>query len=264
MHADVLLEAVIGALAAGVAVHDPSGRLIAASPAAGRILDLFVDRIKSVVAGPRWRGENGSPMRLDEVPTLASLCTGRLARDVVLWRDHPDHSERWILARSRAMTRLGNPWYGCVISTFIDMSTRRDVETGLRGASEEAQIFSQNPCRAVDAGPIGAWRFNPASQEFHWNAPMFDMVGVTMRDTVSKQIWHDMIAPEDRPGFRQVLLRALGGENPEPARLRVRRADGSVRHFLMVAAAICNPEHHSASVVGLTLDETDQFQGQSG
>lgn len=263
MNAEVMLENAFGALAEGVAVHDPAGKLIVACPVAARILGLAQDRANVVVADDsQWQGENedGNQRPVGELRVLASLRTGRPLRNVALRFDKPSPAGCWILAHANPIASPDNPWYGCVISTFINMTAQRSGETSLSQRQAEFLNTSQKLLLGIEAGTIGAWELDPATLEFRWDKQMFEMYGMPVQDSAPESIWRDRILPEDLPGIQQKLYRALFGKSSGPIGFWVKRADGVLRYFLMIAATAFDNARQPVRVVGLTLDQTDQIR----
>lgn len=262
MAAELALAGVLGALAQGVAVHDSCGKLILACPTASRILDLARERMRVIGDdNPQWYGkkEGGRP-HADELPLLTSLRTAHPARNVLLRLESSRSSGTWILAHTHVVEGLDNAWHGCVISTFVNITARKSIVPGLFKHRVKLPDIPKALHVAIEAGQIGAWEFDAPAREFRLDARMLEMVGMPIRDSVPESVWYRMIKPRDQARFRQWLLRIPSGKHTEPLKLRIRHPDGSLRHFLVMAAALFDAKRQPTGIVGLALDRTNQMQ----
>lgn len=130
----------------GILYHDPAGSIVAANPAAARILDLPLDTFPGrSTFDPRWRAvyEDGSPFPSEDYPGAVALRTGRPVRDVVigLFSPHRDTCT-WLKIDAIPQFRPGEttPWQ--VYATFEDITARRQAEESLRRYA--AQLAAQN------------------------------------------------------------------------------------------------------------------------
>ncbi|HEX8912156.1 MAG TPA: EAL domain-containing protein [Humisphaera sp.] len=127
------------ALAAGVVMHDPAGRIVQWNPAAEQLLGLTADELTDVTpVDPRWRvvREDGSPLPGDEHPAAVTLRTGRPQRDVLLGVHRPDGTLAWLLVNSEPVMQYGaRADRAAVVATFVDVTERRRMEDELRRAA---------------------------------------------------------------------------------------------------------------------------------
>ena len=122
-------------MAQGVVYQDAGGRIIAANPAAEKILGLSRDQLMGRTSlDPRWRTirEDGSALPGDEHPSMIALRTGQPVKDVLFGIFHPAaENYRWVLVNAVPEFRPGEstPWR--VYATITDVTQRRLTEQKL-------------------------------------------------------------------------------------------------------------------------------------
>ncbi|MBX0328128.1 PAS domain-containing protein [Oscillochloris sp. ZM17-4] len=122
-------------MAQGVIYQDSEGRVIAANPAAVRILGLDLSRIQShSVLDPGWEAfyEDGTPFPKEELPCFVALRTGHAVRDVVLCVTLPTSAgHRWLSIQAVPQFRPGETTPSQVYTMFADITAERDSARAL-------------------------------------------------------------------------------------------------------------------------------------
>src|SRR4051795_692842 len=126
---------VLDALHEGVLMVDRLGRVLAANPAAQRILDPDGDALTghSIAAQP-WQSthEDGSPMSVEELPVSITLATGESCSDRILGLQRPDSSHTWISVSTQGVFQPGETLPRAVVASIRDVTERRSFEAELR------------------------------------------------------------------------------------------------------------------------------------
>jgi diguanylate cyclase (GGDEF)-like protein/PAS domain S-box-containing protein len=126
---------VLNALQEGVVMIDRLGRVLAANPAAERILDPDGgDVIGGTISNPDWQAtnEDGSPMPIEEFPVSITLATGEPCSDRVLALRRPDGTQTWIAVNTQGVFQSGEELPRAVVASITDVTERRSFEAELR------------------------------------------------------------------------------------------------------------------------------------
>ncbi|MBL0216392.1 MAG: response regulator [Myxococcales bacterium] len=143
-----LLATVFDGMVEGVVLQDRTGAILHHNPAAAAILGLSRDQLQGRTSiDPRWRATrgDGSPFPGDDHPAMVTLRTGEPLSDVEMCIDVPAGKRRWISINSRPIVGPGTSLPYAVVTTFHDISERRDV----------AQRLAQHQ-RLVTTGTLAA------------------------------------------------------------------------------------------------------------
>jgi diguanylate cyclase (GGDEF)-like protein/PAS domain S-box-containing protein len=126
---------VLDALHEGVLMIDRLGRVLAANPAAQRILDPHGDELTGgVISSPDWQTthEDGSPMPIEEFPVSITLATGQACSDRILGLHRPDGTHTWISVNTQGVFQPGEQLPRAVVASVTDVTERRSFEAELR------------------------------------------------------------------------------------------------------------------------------------
>jgi diguanylate cyclase (GGDEF)-like protein/PAS domain S-box-containing protein len=126
---------VLDALQEGVLMVDRLGRVLAANPAAQRIIDPDGEPlVGNTMADPRWQAvrEDGSPLSVDEFPVSITLATGEPRSNEVLGLYRPDGSHIWLSVNTQGVFKEGEKLPRAVVISLADTSERLSFEEELR------------------------------------------------------------------------------------------------------------------------------------
>ena len=127
---------------------------------------------------------------------------------------------------------------------------------------EQELIRSRDALRlALQAGRMGTWAFDAATDEIAWDDVLCQLFGVSAapRDFVS---WLELVHPDDRELARAIAERGMReGKNYEFVH-RVIHPDGAVRHLEGRADVILDGDGGIRGLRGITLDVTDREEAR--
>ncbi len=127
----------------GVTYQDRDSHILAANPAAERLLGLTLDQMRGRSSlDPRWRTihEDGSDFPGDTHPAVTALQTGRLVQNVVMGVFNPrDEAYRWLNVTAVPQFRPGESVPYQVYTIFEDITEQRRVE---EERAERTRLFA--------------------------------------------------------------------------------------------------------------------------
>ena len=190
-------RALFESMAQGVAYQDREGRIVAANPAAERILGLGQDQLRGrASADPRWRTihEDGSDFPGDAHPAMKALATGQAVGGTLIGVFNPEvKGYRWLVVHAFPQFGPGEDRPNQVCTTFEDITELRGAETGLRQVKERLGLALQGGdlgLYEVDLVTGAAWINDACSRMLGYPPGALDM---------TVQGWLERIHPADRP-----------------------------------------------------------------
>lgn len=178
-------------MAQGVIYYSPAGQILAANPAAERILGLSLAQLRGqTFQDAQWllKREEGSPLPAAEHPVTVVLCTGRPVEQFVLQMFNPQRAAwHWLSATAVPVYDPDSRELIQVNATFEDITERRRVEKDLRRA---AHIFehaswgigtTDREGRALDLVNPAFARMHGYSAEALAGVPIPDLCAPEMR-----------------------------------------------------------------------------------
>ena len=139
------------AVGLGVVYQDASGLIVAANPAAERILGQDGEPIVGRSSfDPRWKAvwSDGRPAPGDEHPSIVALRTKKQVGPVELGVVGADGGVRWLLVTAIPTRSTKSPGLARVCVIFEDITVRKTAEDAIRVSEERVQ-------RLVEANVIG-------------------------------------------------------------------------------------------------------------
>lgn len=111
---------------------------------------------------------------------------------------------------------------------------------------------------ATQAGGIGVWEFDLATQELVWDERMFQMYGVDP-DTprpLTFATWQSRCHAEDLGRMQAEVQAAVRGEVPLDTEFRIRLPDGAIRHIKTNGLVERDAQGQAIKIVGVNWDVT--------
>ena len=149
--------------------------------------------------------------------------------------------------------------YGAVCH-FYDLSERRRYEEALRQSEERLRI-------AADATGFGVYDYDPAQDRSTWSDRLFEITGLSPRAYVENEAVAELIYPEDRGAFENMLKQSAdpNGSDRHETEFRIVRTDGQTRWLRDTGQSFFEGEGDErclSRVVGAVLDVTERKQTQ--
>jgi len=134
---DATYRSVVGVMTEGVAVHDETGAIQTANPAAERILGLTLEQMTGKEAvDPEWAliDVKGHPLTAERIPSEITATTGRPCHEVLLGVQRPKGERAWLRVSTVPLPKPerdpGARWP--VVATFVDVTEERNLQKQLR------------------------------------------------------------------------------------------------------------------------------------
>lgn len=112
---------------------------------------------------------------------------------------------------------------------------------------------------ANEAGGIGIWEWDLASDSISWDRRMFDLHEVAPYVKPTYQLWANCIHPDDLPAAEKIVRDALHARVPFKMEYRIRVKDG-IRHIRSLANRVLNKNGDVERLLGINLDMTEVKQ----
>ncbi|HEX6311647.1 MAG TPA: SpoIIE family protein phosphatase [Acidimicrobiia bacterium] len=160
-----------------------------------------------------------------------------------------DGEIRWVDNRS---LRLDD---GSLIGIAIDITEQRHVEEELRNREAEARL-------ALDAGHMGAWRWNRVTNEVSWTPELETVYGREPGSFPGTfEAFAELIHPDDREGVVDTIRRAVDDGAEIAHEHRALTPDGEVRWIEGRGVAI--PGSDGSEWIGIGVDVTARKEAET-
>jgi PAS domain S-box-containing protein len=188
-------RSVIASMSEGVLVQDDDGEVIASNRSAQRILGTEEEALRGRgLNDPHWRilHEDGRPFPPDTLPSTVALATGEPQHEIKMGVQRPDGKIAWISVNSNPIFVDHEDGPSAVVSTFTDVTKRREAEAALRISEVRFRSLVEN-VNAI------AWELDLQTGEFAYVSPHAETIlGYPLSDWSRIDFWSSHIHPEDR------------------------------------------------------------------
>ena len=188
-------RSVISSMSEGVIVQNDEGEVITTNRAALQILGLKEEELQGrSMHDPDWQiiHEDGRPFPTDTHPAMVALATGQAQHEVKMGVRRPDGEFSWISVNSNPIFTERQRAPSAVVSTFTDITKRREAEAALRISEVRFRSLVEN-VNAI------AWELDLSSGRFAYVSPHAEtLLGYPLHDWQQMEFWSNHIHPEDR------------------------------------------------------------------
>lgn len=167
----------------GIVVQDQTDQVLDANSAAQKILGLSLDQLQGRTSfDPRWRAtkEDGSPFPGEEHPSIRSLRTGKLIKDVIMGVYNPqDDSFKWLNICSIPVFRNNEELPYLVFTIFDDITDTKTIEHNLLESEEKFK-------NAFNFSPVGMAITTIDDKYFMVNKKLAEILGYEEYEIIGK------------------------------------------------------------------------------
>jgi len=210
--AEERLRALFETMPPGVVHFSADGRVLAANPAATRVLGLSESEMTHwpLPTVKRAVHEDGTRFRQEDLPVYRAMTTGQIVSDVLMGVPHGRTGEiRWLMATAVPDTRNAQGQAKRAYVIFTDLTEQRQVETALR---ESTSLLG----RLREANVLGVATYTEGGLN-EANDAFLDLIGYSHDDLAGGPLhFKSIAAPEwvaqDRDAIEQ--LRRNGSFQP--------------------------------------------------
>jgi len=221
-------------MAQGVVYQNAQGEIIAANPAAQRILGLTLEQLQGRTSiDPRWHAlhEDGSAFPGETHPAMAALRTGQPINNVLInIFVEADGRHHWLNINAIPLFRPGDTVPYQVYTTFEDITDRKQAEEAVRSRERQLQALVSSLDDIV---------FEVDAQGTYvdvWTADRSTLF--RPREEVIGKRFDEVFGAEASRPFFEYLARTLAGDTPQTLEYSLEIA--GVEHWY---AARYNPIH---------------------
>ncbi|MEW6494585.1 MAG: GAF domain-containing protein [Cyanobacteriota bacterium] len=135
----------ITTMAEGIVLQQADGKITTCNASAERILGLNVQQMMGRTSiDSCWQciHEDNSPFPGEEHPAMVTLRTGEPQSNVVMGVHKPDGTLTWILINSQPLLRSGETKPYAAVTSFSDITDRKQAEEALRQRAERERLIS--------------------------------------------------------------------------------------------------------------------------
>ncbi|XBS68746.1 diguanylate cyclase [Acerihabitans sp. KWT182] len=111
---------------------------------------------------------------------------------------------------------------------------------------------------ANEAGGVGIWEWNIASNAMNWDKRMAEIYALPPGQKVTYDYWLACIIDEDRQLALQYFTKAVDERKPFSFEFRIRKPDQELRHIRLYANVLGDENHQAARMLGICLDFTSE------
>jgi PAS domain S-box-containing protein len=249
-------HSVVAAMQDGVVLQYSDGRIGACNASARHILGLSHEQFIGFTSlDPQWQiiYEDGTLFREEELPARVTLHTGKPCSNVVLGVHKPDGCLVWLSINSQPLWRKGYKQPFAVVSTFSDITKRKQMEDALAlGEKRFLAIFN--------SAVVAITLVNPKGNYIKFNRKWLEMLGYSAEEMETKTHF-DLFEQNDFFAI-DTLMQDLkeGIINHFRTEIRFIHKSGKVLWADLSASAIRSAKNGLEAVINIIMDITERKQ----
>jgi PAS domain S-box-containing protein len=178
-------------------------------------------------------------------------------------RHYLDAAEKLTLEHYEAKSPLDGRWYEVFmqgrsegVDVYMrDISERRNAEVALRENEERLRL-------AQEAGRVGVWDLDPATNEVRWTPELEAIYGVVPGSVRTYQDFTTLVHPDDVRTVNAKRDEAVESHRPFEFEFRIKRAGGEIGWVYCRGAAMYDADGRPTRIFGVNIDITGRKQAE--
>src|SRR6266446_5845217 len=201
----------------------------------------------------RLYSPDGKLVSHEESKMAEVLRTGVQARDLEVVVERPDGSCITVLVNI-APLRNGDGELIGAMNCFQDITGRKLAVDALKRAEDRIRLV-------IDTIPTMAWSLRPDGVLDFVNQRWLDYSGLSFEDAIKEPM--RVMHPEDLSRSTEKWLKDMAAGEPSEDEMRLRRADGEYRWFLVRTAPLRDGQRNLVKWYGVSIDIDDRKRAES-
>jgi len=238
---------ILETMADGLVIQDDQGKIEKYNPSALELLGLTESQVLGRSSrDSRWQAvhEDGSPFSGDQHPSMVALKTGQAVKGTLMGLTLPDGKKNWIKINAVPFETPGGRKVAC---TFSEVTELINARSEIRFVLESLKI--------------GVWKFNPVTQELHWDRSMYEVFDLNENDfSAHFQAWESALTPESRSKAVDEVEQALAGKIELNTDFEIQTKSKGRRYISARATVIRDPDQKPLMMFGLNWDVTEKVR----
>lgn len=255
MDSQLLLATVIHSMREGVVIHDHTGVIIEANPAAERILGLSKDQIMGRNStDPRWRTirEDKSPFPPEEHPSALALSTHKSQRGTLIGIILPSGEERWLTVNAEPIFERNTSRPSHAVVTIEDITRERRRLIKYRESENRLQL-------SLELGQAATWEIDLKRNRFYHSGSLLKFFGEDVEQKAMHDVW-SFVYEDDRDRIKSQWYQHLSGGPPVNTDHRVVFANGKIR-WMHAYTQVSEWEHNRPKrIMGFLQDISSRIE----
>ncbi|WCP69957.1 response regulator [Vibrio tubiashii] len=193
------------------------------------------------------------------------LNTVPVYQEVSLNRFFYVHRENEVLSLSATTRYISIKECKYILFTLRDRSSEHDAKKELKRSESKAEKAIQSLNLATQAGGIGIWSWDFATNEVTWDARMYDIYGVDKESCQNNYaMWQERVHPDDVDIAEQALTSAKDNLSQFDAEFRILLPDDEIRWIKATADVIFSEQdNHPVGMSGVNIDISKEKNAQA-
>jgi PAS domain S-box-containing protein len=180
--------------------------------------------------------------------TAAMQSDGERGTDLEYRLVQPDGSSRWIRHRGFPISDGTGRIYR-LAGIAEDITERKSAVDALKAAEDRIGLI-------IDTIPTMVWRLGPDGRLDFVNQRWIDYTGASLEQAIREPV--AVVHPDDRPRVLETWLQDMNAGEPSEDEMRLRRADGEYRWFLVRTVPLRGERGEIVSWYGSNTDIEDR------
>ncbi|WP_104402210.1 diguanylate cyclase domain-containing protein [Vibrio penaeicida] len=210
----------------------------------------------------------GKPLNVIQLPIISYADTLQGSNEevgkVFFWKDASPLYEQFSKTVNHAMM-----WgvLGYVLAEIIIlwafMASIKNLETVIRGHTEDLEDSQSNLIQAQRIANIGSWTLNLETDSLYWSEQIYHIFELEEDEhEPSYQLFLEVIHPEDRVKVDRAFRESLENKTPFYVSHRLLMPDGRIKHVIEEGKTLFSSNGRPDVTVGAVRDITDTYVAQ--